>query len=102
MEHGSDLDAAVYSLVYYTQMTDAMTHMTKDIAILSTWKKCEWVDYQACAWTLFEVALAGLRRCFGSDLDAPSAVFLEPMDRVFSLLLAGPFPTPLLAVAAQK
>jgi hypothetical protein len=36
MEHGSDLDAAVYSLVYYTQMTDAMTHMTKDIAILST------------------------------------------------------------------
>ena len=54
---------------------------------------------QACAWTRFAVALPGLGRCFGSDLDAPFAVFLEPTDRVFSLLLAWPFLAPPLAVA---
>jgi hypothetical protein len=59
------------------------------------------VNYQACAWTRFVAALAGLGRCLGSDLDAPFGVFLELTDWVFSLLLAGPFPTPPLAVAAH-
>lgn len=46
---------------------------------------------QACAWTRFAVALPGLGRCFDSGFDAPFAVFLEPTDRVLSLLLTWPF-----------
>ena len=53
---------------------------------------------QACAWARFAVALPGLRRCFGSDLDAPFALFLEPTGRAFSLLLAWPFLAPPPAV----
>jgi len=56
---------------------------------------------QACASTGFVVVLEGFGCSLDSDLEAPFTAFFDLVAWVVRLLLAGRFPTPPLAVAAQ-
>jgi len=56
---------------------------------------------QACASTGFTVVLEGFDCSLDSDLEAPFTAFFDLVAWVVWLLLAGRFPTPPLAVAAQ-